>query len=62
MKTYRYNLNNFVRGQVLAKNKRAVKKVCQRMAEIYFPLRGIETLEIERVKEPTRAAEIRVRD
>ena len=50
MKIYEYNLNGVVRGRAEARNKRAVKKLCKRLAQIYFPLRGVETLKIKKVK------------
>lgn len=51
MRVYEYSINECVRGLVEARNKRAVKRMCKRMTQIYFPLRGIKTLEIKRVKD-----------
>lgn len=50
MKVYEYSINGCVKGRVEAKNKRAVKRMCKRMAQIYFPLTGIKSMTIERSK------------
>lgn len=50
MRVYEYNINNCVKGRVEAKNKRAVKRMCKRLAQIYFPLTGIKSMTIERSK------------
>ena len=50
-KTYIYEANGFIRGYMLAKSKREVKKQILKSIAVYCPTRGLETMKIERVKE-----------
>ena len=50
VKTYIYEANGFIEGQVKAKNKRAVKKHILGIVELFCPTRGLEYMKIKRVK------------
>ena len=51
VKTYTYEVNNFICGQIQAKNKKAVKDHARHLAEIFCPSKGIKTIKIAEVKE-----------
>lgn len=50
VKTYIYEANGFIKGQIQAKNKREVKRHILGLMEIFCPTRGLEEMKIERVK------------
>lgn len=51
VKTYIYEANGFIKGQIEATSKRKAKRIILNMVDIFCPLRELETLKIERVKE-----------
>ena len=50
-KTYIYEANGFIKGQIQAKNKREVKDYVLGIVELFCPTRGLDYMKIERVKE-----------
>lgn len=51
VKTYIYEANGFIKGQIQAKNKREVKNYVLGIVELFSPTRGLEYMKIERIKE-----------
>lgn len=49
-KTYTYEANGFIKGQIQAKNKHEVKNYVLGIVELFCPTRGLEYMKIERVK------------
>ena len=49
-KTYIYEANGFIKGQIQAKNKREVKDYVLDIVELFCPTRGLDYMKIERVK------------
>jgi hypothetical protein len=50
-KTYTYEANGFIKGQIQAKNKQEVKNHVLGIVELFCPTRGLDYMKIERVKE-----------
>ena len=51
VKTYIYEANGFIKGQIQAKSKREVKNHVLGIVELLCPTRGLEYMKIERVNE-----------
>jgi len=51
VKTYIYEANGFIKGRMVAKNKREVKKQILKTVALFCPTRGLEYMKIKRIKE-----------
>jgi len=51
VKTYIYEANGFIKGQVEATTKRKAKRIILDIVNVFCPTRSLETLKIERVEE-----------